>query len=173
MEDSAMATKERKGKDTKAIRTPEKPRPLTPWDEMERWFDEFGRRGWLHPISWEWPRHMEAMAPFEGRMPKVDLIDREDELIVRAELPGVSKDDMEVTLTEGTVTIEAHTTKEEKEEEEGKYYRREMSRGDFQRTLALPTEVDEKKARATFADGVLELTLPKLEKTPKRTIRVE
>jgi HSP20 family protein len=48
-----------------------------------------------------------------------------------------------------------------------------MSRGDFQRTLALPAEVDEEKAKATFSDGVLELTLPKLEKTPKRTIDVE
>ena len=106
-------------------------------------------------------------------MPKVDMIDREQEIIVRAELPGITRDEMEVTLGEGTVTIEAHTTREEKEEEEGKYYRREMSRGDFQRTLALPAEVDEEKAKATFSDGVLELTLPKLEKTPKRTIDVE
>ena len=116
---------------------------------------------------------MEAMAPFEGRMPRVDLIDRETEIVVRAELPGVSKDDVEVTLTEDSVTIEAHTTKETKEEEEGKYYRRETSRGDFQRTLALHTGVDEDKAKATFTDGVLELTLPKLEKTQKRTVRVE
>ena len=168
-----MATKERKTTGTKAMRTPETPRTMTPWDEMERWFDEFGRRGWLHPVSWEWPRHMEAMTPFEGRMPKVDLVDRESEIVVRAELPGVTRDDLEVTLAEGTLTIEAHTTREEKEEEEGKYYRREMSRGEFQRTLTLPADVDEEKARATFTDGILELTLPKLEKTPKRTVRVE
>ena len=169
----SMATKERKTTGTKAMRTPETPRTMTPWDEMERWFDEFGRRGWLHPVSWEWPRHMEAMTPFEGRMPKVDLVDRESEIVVRAELPGVTRDDLEVTLAEGTLTIEAHTTREEKEEEEGKYYRREMSRGEFQRTLTLPADVDEEKARATFTDGILELTLPKLEKTPKRTVRVE
>ena len=168
-----MATKERKGRGSKAMRTAEKPRTMTPWDEMDRWFDEFGRRGWLHPVSWEWPRFMEAVTPFEGRMPKVDLIDRETEIVVRAELPGVTKDDLEVTLTEGTVTIEAHTEEEKKEEEEGKYYRREMSRGEFRRTLGLPTEVDEDKAMASFTDGILELTLPKLEKTPKRTVRVE
>ena len=155
------------------MRTAEKPRTMTPWEDMDRWFDEFGRRGWLHPVSWEWPRFMESMAPFEGRMPKVDLIDRESEIVVRAELPGVSKDDLEVTLTEGSVTIEAHTTEEKKEEEEGKYYRREMSRGEFRRTLELPAGVDEGKAKATFTDGILELTLPKLEKTPKRTVRVE
>ena len=168
-----MATKEMKGKGTRAMRTTEKPRTMTPWDEMEHWFDEFGRRGWLHPFNWEWSRPLEAMAPFEGRMPRVDLIDRETEIVVRAELPGVKKDDVEVTLTEDSVTIEAHTTTETKEEEEGKYYRREMSRGDFQRTLALPTGVDEEKAKATFTDGVLELTIPKLEKTQKRTVRVE
>lgn len=106
-------------------------------------------------------------------MPKVDLIDRETEIVVRAELPGVSKDDLEITLAEGTVTIEAHTTEEKKEEEEGKYYRREMSRGEFRRRVGLPAEVDEAKAKATFTDGILELTLPKLEKTPKRSVRVE
>ena len=168
-----MATKERKTTGTKAMRTPETPRTMTPWDEMERWFDECGRRGWLHPVSWEWPRHVEAMTRFEGRMPKVDLVDTESEIVVRAELPGVSKDDLEVTLAEGTVTIEAHTTAEKKEEEEGKYYRREMSRGEFRRTVGLPAEVDEAKAKATFTDGILELTLPKLEKTPKRSVRVE
>ena len=168
-----MATKELKRKGKKALRTSETARPITTWDEMERWFDEFARRGWLHPVSWEWPRFMEEMTPFEGRMPRVDILDRETEIVVRAELPGVSKDDLEVTLTEDTVTIEAHTTHEEKEEKKGKYYRREMRRGDFLRTLPLPTGVDEEKATATFEDGMLELKLPKLEKTPKRKIRVE
>jgi HSP20 family protein len=65
-----------------------------------------------------------------------------------------------------------HTTREEKEEEE-QYYRREMSRGDFRRTLPLPRGVDETKATANFADGVLELTLPKMEKTSKRKVKVE
>jgi HSP20 family protein len=168
-----MTTRERKRKGNRALQTPDTHRGLTPWDEMEHWFDEFGRRGWLHPLTWEWPRAMEAMAPFEGRMPKVDLIDREEEIIVRAELPGITRNEVEVTLTEGSVTIEAHTEKEEKKEEEGKYYRREMSRGDFRRTLSLPAAVDEHKSKARFTDGILELTLPKLEKTPKRTIRVE
>ncbi|MEN8108675.1 MAG: Hsp20/alpha crystallin family protein [Pseudomonadota bacterium] len=167
-----MSTREKTGKgETLPTRTT--PRTMNPWDDMERWFDEFGRRGWLHPVSWEWPKHMEALAPFEGRMPKVDMVDREHEIVVRAELPGVNKDDMEVTLSEHSVTIEAHTTREEKVEDEGRYYRREMSRGDFQRTLALPTNVDEEKATATFSEGVLELKLPKLEKTPRRTVKVE
>jgi HSP20 family protein len=171
-EGDVMTTSEKSSKGEKTLQRRTTPSPVSPWDEMDRWFGEFGRRGWLHPFSWEWPKEMEALAPFEGRMPRVDMIDRDKEVVVRAELPGVKKDDLEVTLSEHTLTIVAHTTAEEKEEKE-EYYRREMSRGDFQRTLALPSGVDETKARASFADGVLELTLPKLEKTSRRKVKVE
>lgn len=167
-----MATVDKTRNEEKTLQ-PRPASPMTnPWDEMEQLFNEFGRRGWMHPFSWSWPKEMAAMAPFEGRTPKVDMVDRENEVVVRAELPGVKKDDLEVTLSEHTVTIEARTTREVKEEKE-EYYRREMSRGDFQRTLALPAGVDEAKATATFADGVLELTLPKVEKTTKRKVKVD
>ncbi len=148
--------------------------PMTsPWDEMERWFDEFGRRGWLHPFTRDWPtEELGEMAPFEGRMPRVDMIDRDNEVVIKAELPGVKKDDLEVTLSENTVTIQAHTIKEEKEEKD-EYYRREMSRGDFQRTLTLPGGVDDAKAKASFTDGMLELTIPKMEKTSRRKVKVD
>jgi len=144
---------------------------VNPWNEMERWFDEFDRRGWLFPMVHMWPSRGTA-APFAGKTPKVDVLDREKELVVRAELPGVARDDLEVTVTGHTVTLKAQTAHEEKAEE-GEYVRREMSYGRYQRTLELPQTVDEARARATFNDGVLELTLPKLEKTPQRTVRVE
>jgi HSP20 family protein len=138
---------------------------------MDRWFGDFGRRG-LHPFGRDWLHFPESMAPFAGKLPKVDLIDRENELVVRAELPGVSKDDVEVTVEEFNVTIKA-TTKQEHKEEEGEYYRRELSSGEYQRTLALPASVDEEKAQASFTDGVLELTLPKQEKTRRKSVKVE
>jgi len=144
---------------------------VNPWNEMERWFDEFDRRGWLFPMARMWP-HGSAVAPFEGKTPKVDVLDREKEVVVRAELPGVTRDNLEVTVTDQTVTLKAQTEHEEKEEE-GEYVHREMSYGQYQRTLELPQAVDEEQARATFNDGVLELTLPKLEKTPQKTVRVE
>jgi HSP20 family protein len=78
----------------------------------------------------------------------------------------------DVTVDEFNVTIRA-TTKHEEKKGEGEYYRREMSRGEYQRTLALPSTVDEEKAEAIFTDGVLELTLPKLEKTRRKTVKVE
>jgi HSP20 family protein len=171
-EGKEMVTGEKRRNEEKTLQ-PRPASPMThPWDEMDRWFSEFGRRGLLHPFSWGWSKEMEAMAPFEGRTPKVDMVDKDDEVVVRAELPGVKKDDLEVTLSERTVTIEAHTSREEKEEKQ-EYYRREMSRGDFQRTLSLPEGMDEAKATASFADGVLELTLPKMEKTSKRKVKVD
>lgn len=163
-----------KGKTRKTERALQHPFPAigrSPWHEMERWFDEFSRGGSLFPFDFDWPYRLEVASAFGGRLPRVDIIDREKELVVRAELPGVKKADLDVTVTEHSVTLKAESKHEEKEEEE--YYRREISHGVYLRTLELPHTVDEKKASATFDDGVLELTLPKMEKTPSRKVRVE
>ncbi len=145
---------------------------LNPWEELDRWFAGLGRGGGLQPFGRHWLQLPETMAPFTGKQPKVDLLDREHEIVVRAELPGVSKDDVEVTVEEFSVTIKA-TTRQEQEEEEGEYYHREMSSGEYQRTLALPAAVDKEKARASFTDGVLELTLPKQEQTRRKSVKVD
>ena len=121
-------------------RSPE--RAVTPWDEMERWLSGFGRHGPFHPLNWEWPRFPEGLAPFENRTPRVDVLDRDGERVVKAELPGIEKDDIEVTVTDHSVSIRAETRHEEKKEE-GEYFRREMSYGTYQRTLELPATVDE------------------------------
>lgn len=167
-----MVTKEKTRNREKAMQTRSKTPAMSPWDEMERWFDEFGRRGWLHPLRWEWPAGFEGVAPFGSEAPTVDVIDRDTEVVVRAELPGVTKEDLDVTMTHDSVTIKAHKKHEEKEEK-GEYYRQEMHYGEYQRTLGLPDTVDEGKAKATFENGILELTLPKKEQTQRRTIRVE
>lgn len=164
--------KKKKDKAVTRARQAESTAVASPWDEMERWFNEFGSRGWLRPSAWEWPSKMfDETGPFEGRTPKVDMLDRESEYVVRAELPGVKKEDIEVTLTENTVTIEASTSHEE-HEEKGKYYRREMSRGEFRRALTLPGSVDDARASAAFKDGVLELTLPKTEPAAGKKVEV-
>ena len=151
-------------------------RELSPFDEMERMMDRmlggFFPRPWLHPLRWERPRWAELPALYEGKWPHVDVIDREDEVIVRAELPGVDKKDLDVSVGDNAVTIKAATKREEKEER-GDYYRCEISQGAFGRTVALPAEVEASKAKATFKDGLLKLSLPKLEKSKRRTITVE
>ena len=147
-------------------------RALSPFEDMDRMFDDFFSRGWLHPFRMEWPSYRKLAAPFEGKTPTVDVIDRENEILVKAELPGVDKKDIDISVTSNTVTIKGKTEKEEKEEKDN-YYHREISRGSYARTLSLPVDVDEEKARATIKDGLLELVLPKLEKAKKRTIKVE
>jgi HSP20 family protein len=105
-------------------------------------------------------------------MPKVDVIERDDEVIVKAELPGVDKKDLDVSVTENSVTIKGTTSHEEKEEK-GDYYRCEISRDAYARTVALPSYVDADKAKANFKDGVLELKLPKVEKSKRRSIEIK
>jgi HSP20 family protein len=123
----------------------------------------------MRPFSFEWPAWPELP---ELRMPKVDVIDRDDDVLVRAELPGVEKKDLEISTSDTSVTIKATTAREEKEEK-GDYYRCEISRGMLSRTVALPAQVHSDKAKASLKDGVLELTLPKVEKSKRRKIEIE
>ncbi|MFP4614903.1 MAG: Hsp20/alpha crystallin family protein [Thiohalorhabdus sp.] len=165
-----MAEEQKQGQEVQ--RSPS--RGMTPFDEMERMFEELMPRGWMRPFAGGFPGRMGELAPFEGRTPRVDVQDRESDILVRAELPGVKKDDLDVSLSENTVTIKA-TTRQEKEEgeKEGDYYRREIASGSFARTVALPGEVDGDNAKAQFEDGILELTLPKREQAKRRRIKVE
>lgn len=143
---------------------------LSPFEEMDRLFDSYFSRGWLRPF--QWPALGKTVAPFEGRVPNVDLIDREDEFVIKAELPGVDKKDLDISVTQNSVTIKGSTRHEEKEEK-GDYYRCEISRGSYTRTMSLPADVDEEHTRATFKDGILELTLPKKKKTKRHNVKVE
>jgi HSP20 family protein len=141
---------------------------LSPFEGFDRMFDEFLGRGWMRPFRRDWL----AFPEFEMTMPKVDVIDRDEEVVVRAEVPSVKKEDIEVSISGNMVTIKGETKKEEKEEK-GDYYRAEISRGSFSRMVSLPADVDESKAKAALKDGVLELTLPKIEKAKRRTIKVD
>jgi len=171
-----MATTEKQksksSKPSKEIQTTRPTHALSPLEEMDRWFEHVYPRGWLRPFHMEWPSWGERAAPFEGRMPKVDVIDRDEDVVVRAEVPGVDKEDLDISITEHSVTIKGET-KHEAKEEKGDYYCSEISRGAFVRTLALPGKVDADKAKAQFKDGVLELTLPKVEKAKRRTIKID
>lgn len=147
-------------------------RALSPFEEMDRLFDSFFQRGWLRPFRWERPLWKEPELPFGGKMPSVDIVDHDEDILVRAEVPGVDKKDLEISVTENTVTLKGKSSHEEKEEK-GDYYRCEISRGAFARTVALPHDVDPDKAKATFKDGVLELTMPKVAKSRRHTIKLD
>jgi HSP20 family protein len=163
-----------KGKEVEVTRAGEPTQGtwLTPFDELDRIFDAVFPRGWLRPFHFDWPMMRELHVPFEGKMPRVDVIERDDEILVRAELPGVSRDDIEVTLTEHSLTLNA-VTKREEEEERGDFRRHEITRGEFHRTVALPENVDAEQTKARFENGLLEVTLPKAEPSKRRTVKVE
>lgn len=166
-----MSKKEEKEAAGKELQAPA-PRPQVPstFDEFEQWFEDFFPRGWMQPFFRRgWP---EIEPAFGGKMPKVDVIDRDTEVVVRAELPGITKDDLDVSLSDNTLTIRA-STQHEKKEEKGHYYRREMSRGEFQRSLRLPANVEGDKTKASFKDGILELVVPKAASSKRQTIKVE
>ena len=148
------------------------PPETTLYEDMDRMFDSFFRRGWMRPWRWEGPALREVSRALENRFPRVDLIDRDSEIVVKAELPGVEKKDLDISMTEDSVTIKGSTRHEEKEEK-GDYYRCEISRGEFARTVALPAAVDTARAKAGFKDGVLELVAPKVEPSKRRAITVE
>lgn len=145
-------------------------RALSPFEEMDQLFNQFLHRGWMRPWRFEWPSMPELGLP-EMKAPRVDVIDREAEVLVKAELPGVDKKDIEVSVGEDSVTIKGETRHEEKEEK-GDYYRSEITRGSFSRTVALPATVNGEGAKARMNNGVLEITLPKVEKAKRHSISV-
>lgn len=144
---------------------------LNPFDDMDREFESLFRRGWRHPLLGGF-NELNVEPAFEGKVPTVDVIDQDDQVLIKAELPGIDKKDLDISVTDETVSIKG-TTRVEKEEEKGDYYRREISQGSYQRVLAIPANVDSTKAKAKFRDGVLELSLPKTEKSNRKKIAIE
>ncbi len=149
-----------------------------PITEMERAFDRFFGRGF--PSFWhgrDFPvmdsLFGDSLFEFSGqRLPNIDVVDRDNEILVRAEVPGVEKKDLSISLTDNLLTIKGES-KTEKKEEKGDYHRREISSSTFARSFTLPGSVDSAKAQAALKDGVLEITLPKAESSKKRNIEVK
>lgn len=137
--------------------------------EMERWFDDVFRRPFsLFGSPWL-PRL--GFPKVERLSPSVDIFREGNNVVVRAELPGMTKKDLDVTLSEDAITISGEKKKEEKVEEKD-YYRFESSQGSFCRSFRLPEEVQTDKAKAKFKDRVLEIRIPMTEEAKKREKKV-
>lgn len=146
----------------------------SPFDELEQMFESFFPRrfgGWLRPFG-DRPALGDLLSGVEGRLPKMDMVEREDAIVVKAEVPGMSKDDIEVTVVGDELQIKGTSRHETVEEEKGRHYLREISSQSFERWVTLPAAVDAEKATATLKDGVLELTLPKREKAVSHKISI-
>ncbi len=141
------------------------PRPHF-FGDVDRLFEDFLTRQWMQPFGWQRP-FFEA----EALMPRVDVIDRADEVVIRAEVPGYRKEDLNISVSNNSLTIKGEAKGAQKEEK-GDFVRCETWRGKFMRTIALPTMVDDANAHASVKDGVLELTLPKHEKAKPHPIAI-
>jgi HSP20 family protein len=104
--------------------------------------------------------------------PSVDIAERESEYVVRVELPGVSKDDVRITLEDTLLTIRGEK-KQEKESKEANYHRMERSYGSFQRSFTLPASVKADTIEAIYRDGILTVTLPKADEAKRKQIEVK
>jgi len=145
---------------------------MRPFEEMERMFESMMPRGLMHPSRWDFPMLGEWSAPFERRLlPRVDIIEHDTEVVLRAQIPGVDKKDLNVTVTDNMVTLEGETS-HETTAKEADYFRRECTHGTFMRQIPLPSDVDGAKAKATFSDGILELTMPKLARTTRHKVNI-
>ncbi|HAK88841.1 MAG: hypothetical protein A2077_01550 [Nitrospirae bacterium GWC2_46_6] len=133
--------------------------------DMDRLFDEF-----FSPVT---RRRIGRLKPEMGVIvPNIEMYDRKNEIVLKAELPGVSKENIDLTITKDSITLKGEVKKEEEIKEED-YYASERSYGSFTRTIALPAEVDSEKSKASFKNGVLEIVLPKREEAKPKEIKIE
>jgi HSP20 family protein len=148
-------------------------RDLTPWGgdllsdlshisrEMNRMFDSFVRGGVADDGSF---------GTFWS--PPVDIQEREDAYLVEVELPGLTKDDVKITMENNILTIKGEK-KSEQEEKRGSYHRTERVYGSFLRSFTLPSSVKSEKIEAHYKNGVLTITLPKVEEAKPKAIEVK
>ena len=130
-------------------------------EAMDRLFEESFVRpqtGWLAPTE------VGALA--------VDVYETDDAVVVKSAIPGVKPEDIDITVTGDTLTIKGETKFEEEVKEEN-YVRREMRYGSFSRTLTVPASVVADEAEAEFENGVLTLTLPKVEEVKPKAIQIK
>lgn len=140
---------------------------------MEDFFENFFPRRWMEGFE-PFASRKTFWPEIEGRfdfLPNVDIIDKDDELLVRAEMPGVKKEDLDVTIAGDRLTLQAKRDFEEKEEKDD-FFRHEMAHGRLFRTVRLPVEVHGEKAKAEMKDGIVEIHLPKVEVTHPFKVKV-
>ena len=148
--------------------------PRDPLGALRRMTAEFERMFEEPAWPFRWPFF--ALRPFEMTTwsPGIDVFEKDNRLVTRLDLPGVKKENLKVEVADGMLTISGER-KNETEEKTDSYYRREREYGNFYRTVPLPDGVKFEEVKATFADGVLEVSVPLPAKVePKaRTVEIE
>ena len=144
--------------------------PVTPVYDIEKWFEDM----WERPFSLFRPSMLTDVDLRRGlyeMAPKVDIYEEGKELVLKADIPGMKKEDIKVELSENMLTISGERTKTEKVEK-GDYCRIERSFGAFNRRFELPVDLDTEKITAHYENGVLELRIPMLKEAEKKHVKI-
>ena len=141
---------------------------LIKWEPMREFEDLFDR--YTRAMGWPANRGQELMTKGDW-LPRVDISETDGEFVIKAEIPEVRKEDVKVGVDNGILTIQGER-KQEKDENKEKFHRVERYYGSFVRSFTLPDNVDEAGIRASFKDGMLNLTLPKSAVAKPKTIEI-
>ncbi|MFH5886329.1 Hsp20/alpha crystallin family protein [Halalkalibaculum sp. DA3122] len=131
--------------------------------EMDHLFDE------MVPFSWK--RQAEGNG-FDVWAPNTDMVEKEGEYIIRVDLPGIPREDVNISFKDNRLTISGERKREEKEEKEN-YMRQERYYGNFVRSFTLPNTVSEDDIKARYSDGVLTINVKKTEESKPKTVKIE
>ena len=142
---------------------------LTPWSASDRWSTLRDELNSFFELPF-WSSLPRAGQLFTGWSPALDLYQSNDNIVATVELPGMRKDNIEISLHDGTLTISGYRRHESTNGEKAE--RTERYVGSFRRSIALPTRVDANKVSATYHDGILTVTLPKAEEVKPKQIQV-
>ncbi len=165
---AAKLIKDAEKREQQDLSVSEPHRFLTPLEDMERWFEEAFRRPFFGPSWMPRIRLPEIMGEVS---PSVDIFEDGNDVVVKAEVPGMKKENIEVNLTQNTITISGQKKEEEKVEKKD-FYRVERTFGSFTRKLHLPTDIQTDKAKASFRDGVLEVRIPKTTEAVQKVKKI-
>lgn len=150
---------------------------ITPWKPRGTgldFFEDFGdiQREMNRLFDFTLPLALKKGNGASFEAPAVDILDEKDQIRVKADLPGMKKEDIEVSAENNMLTIRGEK-KEEKEVKEKDYVRSERYYGAFHRSFTLPAGIDAQKVNATYKDGVLEILLPKKEEAKSKQAKIE
>jgi HSP20 family protein len=147
----------------------ERTKPFSPFYEIEQWFED----AWKRPLTFFSPTKVPRLhTPERYEMtPTIDIYEEGNEVVMKADIPGITKDDLKIDITENVLTLSGEKKKEEKIERDD-YYRYERSFGSFCRRFELPGDLDTEKIKAHFKDGVLEVRIPMLKTAEKKRRKI-
>jgi len=152
-------------------------REVTPWRpfselvrmerDMERMFEDFLGRPWS---GFGWPERL-RFREIGFRGPAIEITEEKDDVVVKAELPGMKKEDLELNVSGNLLTLKGEKKKEEEVKEKGYYYSERLY-GSFTRTVEIPKDIQADKVHASFKDGVLEIRFPKTEEAKRKEVKI-